>query len=64
MEPSAFVGLLAGQVRVAAEEEVRVVAELRQRARQTFHAHSEAAGLAVLIRTFEAEDHEDRRLRA
>ena len=51
---------LAGQVGITHEEEVRIETELRQRARQSPHAHAEAARLAVDVGPFEADDHEDR----
>src|SRR5712691_9017377 len=58
-QATALVRLLARQLRVADEEQVRLVAELRERARQALHSHAEAAGLAVHVRALEAEDDED-----
>src|SRR5258706_8252009 len=58
-KPARLVALLTGKVGVATEIEVCLVAELRERPRKALDSDSKAAGLAVHIGTFEAEDHEN-----
>ena len=52
--------LFSRAVGIADEEQVRGVTLARQRRRQVVHAHTEAAGRGVAVRTFKAQDHEDR----
>src|SRR4029077_6684587 len=47
------------QVGIADKVEVCVVTETGEGARQSLHAHAEAARLAVEVGSFEAQEHED-----
>src|SRR2546427_7137890 len=59
-EAARLVAFLAGQVGVATEVEVRLVADLGKGAREALDPHPEATCLAVDVGPLEAEDYEHR----
>src|SRR5258706_14212415 len=56
---AALLAFFAGQLGITDEVEVRVVTHARERPRQSLHAHSKSARLAVLVRSLKAKQNEN-----